>query len=124
MRQNLFDSELKDCKTLGKVIGSYDEMSGAGAITLLTETTYLTTTGSNALTLADGVEGQIKRVVHAVDGGAGTITPTNLSGSAPNSASVALTTAGDTVTFQFLKGNWWIIGWWSQLAITNGLTIA
>jgi len=123
MRQNLFDSELKDCKTLGKVTGSYDEMTGPGAVSILTETTYFTSTGANALTLADGIEGQIKRLVHAVDGGSAVLTPANFAGASPVSAVLTLSTAGDTVTLQFLKGNWWVIAFWSQAVITGSTIV-
>lgn len=123
MRQNLFDSTFTDCKTLGKVSGGYDMMSGAGAISLLTETTYVTSTGANALTLADGQDGQIKRVVHAVDGGSIAITPANFAGASPVSAVVTLSTAGDSITFQFLQGQWWAIAFWSQAVITGSTIV-
>jgi hypothetical protein len=123
MRQNLFDSEFKDCKSSGKVSGSYDMMSGAGALSLLTETTYFTSTGANALTLADGVDGQIKRVVLAVNGGSPVITPANFAGAAPVSATIQLTAAGSSVTFQFMQGQWWVIASWSQAVIAAATVV-
>jgi hypothetical protein len=126
MRQNLFDSDLNDCTLRGTTKFDYEERSGAGAISLDVYCSYWTSTGaSQALTLADGAEGQEKRIVHAVDGGSLVITPANFAGSAPTSATITLATAGDTVTLQFIKGQWWVVGFWSQAAITGStITIA
>lgn len=69
------------------------------------------TAGSDAeaLTLADGSPGQMLTVsLVATGGGAGTLTPTTLSGF----TNVVLADAGDTVTLQFVDGTvgWVIIG--------------
>ena len=63
----------------GKAIrGGVQSLSGAGAVDLDNLITELTTTGANALTLADGsTSGQIKIVNMIVDGGDGTLTPIN-----------------------------------------------
>ena len=62
----------------GKAIrGGVQSLSGAGAVDLTNLVTELTTTGANALTLADGTtSGQVKIVNMIVDGGNGTLTPT------------------------------------------------
>ena len=61
----------------GKAIrGGVQSLSGAGAVDLTNLVTELTTTGANALTLADGTtSGQMKIVNMIVDGGDGTLTP-------------------------------------------------
>jgi hypothetical protein len=61
----------------GKAIrGGVQGLTGAGAVDLTNLVTELTTTGANALTLADGTtSGQVKIVNMIVDGGDGTLTP-------------------------------------------------
>ncbi len=85
-------------------------LSGAGAVNLTTGATAVTTTGAgNALTLADGVNGQIKKVAHAVKGTLGTfvLTPTTANGF----STFTSTAAGDTVIMQFFtSGGWCILG--------------
>jgi hypothetical protein len=56
-------------------------LSGAGAINITSYVTKVTTTGANALTLANGtVVGQLKKIIMVVDAGDGTLTPANLAG--------------------------------------------
>lgn len=90
-------------------------LSGAGAVNVTTSTTKFTSTGSaQALTLADGTDGQIKTILHVVDGGSGVLTPTTKTGF----STVTFTNAGDTVTLQFVTTQGWlVIG-------VNGATIA
>ena len=58
------------------IIGGVQSLSGAGAVDLTNLITELTTTGANALTLANGTtSGQMKIVNMIVDGGDGTLTP-------------------------------------------------
>ena len=63
--------------TYGQSIrGGVQGLTGAGAVDLTNLVTELTTTGANALTLADGTtSGQVKIVNMIVDGGDGTLTP-------------------------------------------------
>ena len=57
--------------------GGVQTLTGAGAVDLTNLVTELTTTGADALTLADGTtSGQVKIVNMIVDGGNGTLTPT------------------------------------------------
>ena len=90
---------------VGGLVGTVQSLTGAGAVNLTTLTTTLTTTGANALTLADGAVGQIKHIVMIVDGGDGTLTPTNLA----NGTTLTFGDVGDAVTLQFLGTEWWII---------------
>ena len=58
------------------ITGGVQSLSGAGAVDLTNLVTELTTTGANALTLADGTtSGQVKIINMIVDGGDGTLTP-------------------------------------------------
>ena len=83
--ENGFESITKNADTgavtsnaaYGKAIrGGVQSLSGAGAVDLTNLVTELTTTGANALTLADGTtSGQVKIINMIVDGGDGTLTP-------------------------------------------------
>ena len=88
------------------VSGTPQTLTGAGAVNLTTGITYLVTTGANALTLADGAQGQIKTIRMKTDGGDGTLTPTNAEGF----TTITFTAVGQTVTLQFLDGKWNVIG--------------
>jgi len=59
---------------------SVQNITGPGAISATTGVTFITTTGTDAYTLADGVEGQHKIIIMKGDGGNGTVTPDNLVG--------------------------------------------
>lgn len=83
-------------------------MSGAGAVSITCESTPLTTTGAaQALTLADGIPGQIKRITHVATSGGGTavLTPTTKTGF----TTVTFTNVGDTVTLQYYATYGWMI---------------
>lgn len=90
----------------GYLAGAVQALSGAGAVNLTTWTTAFTSTGAgNALTLADGVVGQIKYIVHVVDGGSGVLTPTNLF----NGTTITFTNLGDSCILQFIGTEWHVI---------------
>lgn len=89
----------------GTIIESVDTRSGAGAISVTKTTTKLTTTAADALTLADGTEGQIKRIVMVSDGGDGTLTPTTKTGY----ASITFNDVADSLTLQFYATVGWMI---------------
>ena len=58
------------------ITGGVQGLTGAGAVDLVNLITELTTTGADALTLADGTtSGQVKIINMIVDGGNGTLTP-------------------------------------------------
>ena len=78
-------------------------LSGAGAVDLLHEVTDFTSTGAtDALTLADGYEGQVKEIWHVSDGGSGILTPSNLLGG----TTVTFTAVNDFIGMRFSNGNW------------------
>lgn len=88
-------------------------LSGAGAIPITGSIAEWTTTSTDAGTLADGVEGQHLFVILKVDGGTGTLTPTNGGGY----TNIAFADAGDSVHLLFTNGNWYIVG---QGGLTTG----
>lgn len=87
------------------VLGT-QSLSGAGAVDLTNAFTSLTTSGvSQALTLANGVVGELKYIVHAVDGGSAVLTPTTKIGF----STVTFTAVGDSVTLIYTSAGWAIL---------------
>jgi len=85
-------------------------LSGPGAVNITALTTAFTSTATgNALTLADGVAGQLKTIVYVAEAAGadtGILTPANL-GSA---TTITFNAVGDSVTLQFIGADWWVIG--------------
>lgn len=85
--------------------------SGAGAVAITGSIHEVTTTGAgNALTLVDGAEGQVLRVVYVAEGGGGDtaiLTPTNLGGA---DTTITFNDLGDAVTLLFTAGAWYGAG--------------
>ena len=89
-------------------------LSGAGAVDVVNSFTALTTTGpSQALTLANGVVGQIKIISHVVDGGSAVLTPTTKIAF----STITFTGIGDTAMLIYTPLGWDIVS-------VNGATIA
>ena len=96
------------------VVLSTQSLSGAGAVNVTDAFTSLTTTGaSQALTLANGSFGEVKIIVHAVDGGSAILTPTTKIGF----STITFTAVGDAVTLIYTSAGWAVIG-------SKGVTIA
>lgn len=93
----------------GGLAGGVQTLAGPGAVNVTTLTTALTTTGTgDALTLADGTNGQIKTIVYVAEGAGGdtaVLTPTNRLGF----ATITFNNIGDTATLQFVGTKWAII---------------
>ena len=81
-------------------------LTDSGAVTLTESTTFLVTTGAAAITLADGTENQHKLIVMKTDGGAATLTPTNLS----NGTTIVFDDVGDSASLYFVDGSWSFLG--------------
>jgi hypothetical protein len=94
----------------GPIFGTIQSLSGPGAVNITTLTTAFTSTGTgDALTLADGVSGQLKTIVYVAEAAGadtGVLTPTNL-GSA---TTITFNDIGDSVTLQFIGTDWWVVG--------------
>lgn len=97
-------SSTTGASSVGSLIGSTQALSGAGAVNLTTLTTKVTSTGANALTLADGTDGQIKLIVMVVDGGDATLTPTTKTGF----STIVFNDIGDGVVLVFTTTTGWI----------------
>jgi hypothetical protein len=90
----------------GPVIKSTQPLSGAGAANVTTDITKITTTGAgDAITLADGVDGQVKTIIHDVDGGSFVLTPTTRNGW----SSFTSTAAGESITLMFVTTRGWTV---------------
>ena len=88
------------------ITGGVQTLSGAGAVDLTNLVTELTTTGANALTLANGTtSGQIKIINMIVDGGDGTLTPTTFA----NGTTITFNDANDTVALLYANTIGWVI---------------
>ena len=95
------------------VLGT-QSLSGAGAVDITNAFTSLTTSGlSQALTLANGVVGEMKVIVHTVDGGSAVLTPTTAIGF----STVTFAAVGDSVTLIYTSAGWAILA-------SRGVTIA
>lgn len=90
----------------GVFVATPNTLTGAGAISVSTTSTgYISTGAAQALTLADGVNGQIKTIIHTSDGGSGVLTPTTKAGY----TTITFANVGDSVTLQFITGTGWCI---------------
>ncbi len=65
----------KRLKALEKFEYGLEHITGAGAVSVSTPISFITSSGAIALTLANGIEGQIKEVKMISDGGDATLTP-------------------------------------------------
>jgi hypothetical protein len=96
------------------VILGTQSLSGAGAVDITNAFTALTTTGaSQALTLADGTAGELKVIVHTVDGGSAVLTPTTKIGF----STITFAAVGDSAMLIYTSAGWAIVG-------SKGVTIA
>ena len=90
----------------GKAIrGGVQGFTGDGAVDLTNLVTELTTTGANALTLADGsTSGQVKIVNMIVDGGDGTLTPVTFA----NGTTITFDAVAESVTLVWNSTIGWV----------------
>ena len=96
------------------ITGGVQSLSGAGAVDIVNLVTEITTTGADALTLANGTVGQIKIITMIVDGGNGTLTPTTFA----NGTTITFDAVNETVCLLYAN----TIGW---VGVSNsGATVA
>ena len=88
------------------VTSGTQSLSGAGAVDVTNMITEVTTTGADALTLADGAEGQHKYITMIVDADDGTLTPAHLNGG----STITFAAVGDAVHLLFTNSAWQIVG--------------
>ena len=84
---------------------SVQNITGPGAISVTTGVTLITTTGADAYTLADGVEGQVKIISMVVDGGNATVTPDNF----VNGTKMTFNSNSDTIILLYQSTGWVVI---------------
>jgi hypothetical protein len=84
---------------------STSSLSGAGAVPVTHSICELTTGAADALTLADGREGQHLYIVMISDGGDGTLTPTN-----PANFATLTFDNSDSAALLFTNGAWYYMG--------------
>ncbi len=90
----------------GGMIYEVQSLSGAGAVDIVTGITKLTSTGAaQALTLANGTNGQRKTIIHAVDGGSAILTPTTKTGF----STVTFTNVAESTTLVYFTTQGWMI---------------
>ena len=120
--QNLLENVAGNVKIDGFLAfdGSAEATTAAGSTVAIGVTAPLTnitstgaTIGSNSLTLANGVQGQIKIITLIVDGGNVDVTPANFL----NGTKWTMEDAGDSMTVIFNGANW-------QVLANNGCTVA
>lgn len=80
-------------------------LSGAGAANITDLVTQVTSTSTDAVTLADGAVGQIKIITLVVDGGTMTLTPATAHGY----TTIAFADAGDTVQLYWGSALGWLV---------------
>lgn len=90
----------------GDIFATNQALSGAGAVNTTDMLTSLTTTGAaQALTLANGTLGQMKIIVHTVDGGSAVLTPTTKIGF----TTITFTGVGESATLIYTSVGWAIV---------------
>ena len=101
-------------KTMGAMFGTVQALSGAGAVDLTSLITQVTTTSADALTLANGTNGQLKIITMVADGGDGTLTPATFA----NGTTITFNDVGDSAILVYnTTGGWAVVG-------STGVTIA
>ena len=93
---------------------SVENVTGGGALSVSKSVSFISTTGVESYSLADGVEGQQKIIIMKADGGNATVTPDNLVGY----TSVRLTDVNNS--FHLLYGS----TGWNIIALQNATRIA
>lgn len=95
-------------------VGGVSTRTNAGEVDITNEITLLvSTTGTPAITLDDGVDGQRKVIKFKTDGGTMTLTPDNLA----DGTTIEFDDAGDVVELVFADSAW-------QIIANEGCTVA
>ena len=91
-------------------------ISGNGALVanVTSAITNITTTGSATISLADGVQGQIKHFVMITDAGDAVLTPLNRLGF----SQITFNDVGDTATLMFTNNKWAVMSFYG--AVVSG----
>jgi len=96
-------ASLAAAANLGQYVAAKQGLTDAGAVSLVTYKTDLTTTGAAAITLADGTfVGQRKLIQMIVDVGDATLTPVNFA----NGTTITFADVGDIAELLWDGTNW------------------
>lgn len=82
-----------------------DAITDSAACSVLNYFTTLTTTAAAVPTLADGVQGQVKKIQMIVDAGDAVLTPANLTGG----TTITFADVGDVAELMFNSGSWQVM---------------
>lgn len=96
--------EVAHCKPVAMFRGSTTKAGATLAVPITHRQVVMTTGGSEALTLADGIPGQRLNIVLGTDGGDGTLTPTTKTGF----STIVFADAGDRAELEFVNAT---VGW-------------
>tara|TARA_R110000764_G_scaffold155099_1_gene242932 strand:- start:2675 stop:3124 length:450 start_codon:yes stop_codon:yes gene_type:complete len=95
----------KSVRLKGFLASTVNSVTSGGALAILELNNEINTTaGAIALTLADGVTGQMLNLIMVADGGDAVITPANFG----NGTTLTLNDVGDSCSLIFTSGNWWV----------------
>ena len=78
-------------------------LTAAGAVSITTTLTTVASAGVIALTLPDGIQGQIKVIVMITDGGTATLTPATMN----DGTTLAFEDAGDSAILMWIGASGW-----------------
>ena len=78
-------------------------LTAAGAVSITTTLTTVASGAAIALTLADGIQGQIKIIVFITDGGTATLTPATMN----DGTTLAFADAGDSAILMWIGASGW-----------------
>mgnify|MGYP003316153275 CR=1 FL=1 len=96
-------------------------LTAAGAVSITTTLTTVASSGAIALTLADGIQGQIKVIVFITDGGDATLTPATMN----DGTTLTFADAGDSAILMWIGASGWqVIGAYGPGTPGAGPTIA
>lgn len=104
-----WDANLRNTVNTGTLIATPDAQTATtAAVSIATTSTALTTTGpAQAITLANGTNGQLKTIAHVASSGGGTavLTPATKTGY----TTITFTNVGETATLQYFTTVGWLI---------------
>jgi hypothetical protein len=78
-------------------------ITAAGAVSITTTLSTIASAGVIALTLADGIQGQIKVIVMITDGGTATLTPATMN----DGTTLAFADVGDSAILMWIGASGW-----------------
>ena len=101
--------------------GTPQALTAAGAVSITTSITTIASSAAITVTLADGIQGQIKIIVFITDGGDATLTPATMN----DGTTLTFADAGDSAILCWIGASGWqVIGAWGPGTPGAGPTIA